>query len=100
KGAVIESDRRRPAGRRGPRSAGMPGRRAALAARLGARRPVEYRAPVRLRRRGRRRGPGPHTTRENPMKKILLGLLAIVALACVAIVGLAMTKPDTYHVER
>lgn len=34
------------------------------------------------------------------MKKILLGLLAVVVLAVLGVVGLAMSKPDAIHVER
>jgi hypothetical protein len=34
------------------------------------------------------------------MKKILLGLLAVVGLAVLAVVGLAASKPDAIHVER
>jgi len=34
------------------------------------------------------------------MKKLLFGILGVLILAVVAILGLAVTKPDTYHVER
>ena len=34
------------------------------------------------------------------MKKFLLGLLAVVAVAVIVVLGLATTKPDTVHVER
>lgn len=34
------------------------------------------------------------------MKKILLGLLAVVVLAVLGVLGAAMTQPDTIHIER
>lgn len=34
------------------------------------------------------------------MKRILVAVLAIVGVAIVAVLGIAATKPDTFHVER
>jgi uncharacterized protein YndB with AHSA1/START domain len=34
------------------------------------------------------------------MKKVLLGVLALVVIAALAVVGFAMTRPATYRVER
>ena len=34
------------------------------------------------------------------MKKVLLGLLGVVALAAVGVLGAASMKPDVLHIER
>ncbi len=34
------------------------------------------------------------------MKKILIGIVAVIAVAIVAVFGMAMTRPDAVHVER